>query len=53
MIEDSILRDCIISEDAEVHNAMLEWSLVGSQARVRGGFERLNVGDASEIDFAE
>lgn len=53
VIEDSILRDCIISEDAEVRSAMLEWSLVGSSARVRGAFERLNVGDSSEIDFAE
>ncbi len=53
IIEDSILRDCIISEDADVRNAMLEWSLVGSNARVRGAFERLNVGDSSEIDFAD
>jgi glucose-1-phosphate thymidylyltransferase len=53
VVEDSILRDCIISEDASVTNAMLEWSLVGSNARVRGAFERLNVGDSSEIDFAE
>ncbi len=53
VIEDSILRDCIISEDASVSNAMIEWSLVGSNARVRGAFERLNVGDASEIDFAQ
>ncbi|TAH52558.1 MAG: nucleotidyltransferase [Chloroflexota bacterium] len=53
VIEDSILRDSIISEDAEVRNAMLEWSLIGSDAHVRGAFERLNVGDSSEIDFAE
>ncbi len=53
VIEDSILRDCIISEDAQVASAMLEWSLIGSQARVKGGFEKLNVGDSSEIDFAE
>lgn len=52
VIEDSILRDCIISEDAEVRSAMLEWSLVGSNARVRGTFERLNVGDSSEVDHA-
>jgi glucose-1-phosphate thymidylyltransferase len=52
IIEDSILRDCIISEHAEVKNAMLEWSLIGSNARVRGAFERLNVGDSSEIDFS-
>lgn len=53
VIEDSILRDCIISEEAHVINATLEWSLVGSNARVRGAFERLNVGDSSEIDFSE
>lgn len=53
VIEDSILRDCIISEEAEVRNVILEWSLVGSNARVRGAFTRLNVGDSSEIDFSE
>lgn len=53
IIEDSILRDCIISEDAQVQSAMIEWSLVGSNARVRGAFEKLNVGDSSEIGFAE
>lgn len=53
VIQDSILRDCIISENAQVHNVMLEWSLVGSDAHVSGTFQRLNVGDSSEIDFAE
>jgi glucose-1-phosphate thymidylyltransferase len=53
VIEDSVLRDCIISEEAEVRGAMLEWSLVGSNARVHGTFERLNVGDSSEIDFSK
>jgi glucose-1-phosphate thymidylyltransferase len=53
VIEDSILRDCIISEDAQVSSAMLEWSLIGSNARVRGAFEKLNVGDSSEIGFTE
>lgn len=53
VIEDAILRDCIISEYAEVKSAMLEWSLIGSNARVRGTFDKLNVGDSSELDFAE
>lgn len=53
VIEDSILRDCIISEEADVRSAMLEWSLVGSNAHVCGAFVKLNVGDSSEIDFAE
>jgi glucose-1-phosphate thymidylyltransferase len=53
IIEDAILRDCIISEHAEVKSAMLEWSLVGSHARVRGTFDKLNIGDSSELDFSE
>ncbi|MGB8647337.1 MAG: sugar phosphate nucleotidyltransferase [Anaerolineae bacterium] len=53
VIEDSILRDCIISEDAQIQNVTLEFSLVGKEARVRGAFERLNVGDSSEIDFSD
>ena len=52
VVEDSILRDCIINEDAHIQNATLEMSLVGKDAQVRGTFERLNVGDSSEIDFA-
>lgn len=53
VVEDSILRDCIISEDARIQNASLEFSLVGKDARVVGAFERLNVGDSSEIDFSK
>ena len=53
IVEDSILRDCIISEDAHIQNATLEFSLVGKDARVFGAFERLNVGDSSEIDFSK
>lgn len=52
LVEDSIIRDCIISEDAQIQSATLEFSLVGSNAHVQGHFERLNVGDSSEIDFA-
>ncbi len=53
VIEDSIVRDCIISEDAEIRGASLELSLVGKDARVTGTFERLNVGDSSEVDFSK
>jgi glucose-1-phosphate thymidylyltransferase len=51
-VEDSIIRDCIISEGSHIQNAMLESSLVGKDAYVRGTFERLNVGDSSEVDLA-
>ncbi len=51
-VENSIVRECIISENAHIENAILESSLIGKDARVRGTFERLNVGDSSEIDFS-
>ncbi|MGQ9584317.1 MAG: sugar phosphate nucleotidyltransferase [Anaerolineae bacterium] len=46
----SIVEDSIINEQAVIDEAMLTRSLIGKGARVRGGFERLNVGDSSEID---
>lgn len=49
-VQDSIVRDCIISEGSQIENAMLESSLIGKDALVRGTFERLNVGDSSEVD---
>lgn len=50
LIENSIIRDSIIGEGAYIDNRVLEWSLVGNDALVRGSFQRLNVGDSSEID---
>ncbi len=50
LVENSIIRDSIIGEGAYIDNRVLEWSLVGNDALVRGAFQRLNVGDSSEID---
>jgi len=50
VVEHSILRDCIISENAHIENRVMERSLVGKDARVSGTFQRMNVGDSSEID---
>ncbi len=50
VVENSIIRDSIIGESAYIENRVLEWSLVGKDALVRGAFQRLNVGDSSEID---
>ncbi|MGI6209944.1 MAG: sugar phosphate nucleotidyltransferase [Anaerolineae bacterium] len=49
-VEQAILRDSIVNEDAHIDCALLSESLVGQHALVRGGFERLNVGDSSEIE---
>lgn len=53
VIENSILRDCIIGERAHIANRVLEESLVGKDARVIGTFQRMNVGDSSEIDTGD
>lgn len=51
VISDSIVRDSIVNDDALVENCLLDRSLVGESAVVRGNFQRLNVGDSSEVDF--
>jgi glucose-1-phosphate thymidylyltransferase len=48
---DSIVRDSIVNEHALIENCLLDRSLVGEYAEVRGRFRRLNVGDSSEVDF--
>ncbi len=53
VIRNSIVRDSIIDERSRIEDAMLSGSLIGRDARVAGSFERLNVGDSSQVDFAE
>jgi glucose-1-phosphate thymidylyltransferase len=48
----SIVRDSIISDYATVDQSMLDRSIVGNHAQVRGNFRRINVGDSSEVDFS-
>ena len=48
----SIIRDSIISERAQIEDANLSQSLIGKAAYVRGSFQRLNVGDSSQVDLA-
>jgi len=49
VVEHSIIRDSILNEGANVHDAMLQRSLIGEQAFVKGGYKRLNVGDSSAV----
>lgn len=49
-IHNSIINDSIINKGSRIDEATLTKSLIGEWARVRGTFERLNVGDSSEID---
>jgi glucose-1-phosphate thymidylyltransferase len=50
-VSDSIVRNSIVSEEAHVHKTLLDNSLVGNNAIVRGSFKRVNVGNSAEIDF--
>lgn len=49
----SIIRDSIIDEGAEIIDTMLERSLIGKDAAVRGRCLVLNVGSSSQVDFSE
>jgi glucose-1-phosphate thymidylyltransferase len=46
----SIVRNSIINEGATVEDALLDQSVVGERAVVRGAFQRLNVGESSEVE---
>ena len=47
----SVARNSIISENACVESSLLDASLIGENAYVRGRSQRLNVGDSSRIEF--
>ncbi len=51
VVTDSVIRNSIISEDAQVHKALLDNSIVGNGSIVKGSYKRINVGGSSEIDF--
>jgi glucose-1-phosphate thymidylyltransferase len=50
-IRDSVVRDSILSGNSLVERSLLTGSLIGESAVVKGEFQRLNVGDSSEVEF--
>jgi len=50
VLRNSIVRDSIIDCGAHIEDAMLERSLIGEHAVVRGHYRVLNVGDSSHVD---
>ncbi len=50
-ISDSIIKNSIISPKAKVYTAILENSIIGSSAIIKGTYNKLNAGDSSEIEF--
>lgn len=51
VVESSIVQDSIVDEEAEISDAVLTGSLVGRQARIRGRYRSIIVGDSSEVGF--
>ena len=51
VVHSSVIRDSVLAEGATVTDALLESSLIGTNAVIRGGFKKLDVGDSSEISF--
>jgi glucose-1-phosphate thymidylyltransferase len=49
-VRDSILRDVLVDEDAVLDTLMLQRSIIGRWADLRGGFQSWNVGDSSTMD---
>ena len=46
----SVIRHSIVNEGATVEDALLDHEVVGEGQVVRGSYQRLNVGDSSEVD---
>ena len=47
----SVLKDCIIGSYSNLYEVVLDNSLIGSDASVKGLSRSLNIGDNTEIDF--
>ena len=50
-VTDSIIRNSILNPGAHVEKALLDNSIIGSNASVKGSYKKLNAGDSSEIEF--
>ena len=50
-VRNAVVRDAIVNENATVEEVLLEASVVGDHAVVRGGFRRVSVGDSSEVQL--
>ena len=51
IVNESIIKNSIVSEKAKVSNAMLEDSIIGTNAIISGGYKRINIGDSSELEY--
>jgi glucose-1-phosphate thymidylyltransferase len=50
-LADAVVRNSIVNEQATVEHVLLEDSVVGAHAVVRGRFRRVNAGDSSTLEL--
>ena len=50
-VVNSVLRDSIVNAHARVERVVLEHSIIGEHATVKGRQARINIGDSSEIEL--
>ena len=50
-VTNSIIKDSVLDQGASVSDCLLEGSIVGLDAVVKGGVKKLNIGDSSEVVF--
>lgn len=51
VVEESIIRNSILSPNSRIEKSMLDNSIIGMNAIVKGNYKKLNAGDSSEIEF--
>ena len=51
-VRQAVVRNSIVNEGASVTDILLDGSVVGENAVVRGSYQRLNVGDSSEVEYS-
>jgi glucose-1-phosphate thymidylyltransferase len=51
VVENAIVRDSIIDHGANVRDCLLQGSIIGPQTVIKGSFQRLNIGDSSEVTY--
>jgi glucose-1-phosphate thymidylyltransferase len=51
-VRQAVVRNSIVNEGADVRDILLDGSVVGENAVVRGAYQRLNVGDSSEVEYS-
>jgi len=52
VVAESIIKDSIIGSGSRVEQSLLDRSIIGNEAYVKGNYKRINLGDSSEIDFS-